>query len=137
MKLQGWTCPKTAKLPRVDLVRSTENWQQVYCGGQGAWRDEGGREEQSCSERWSHVQKHYFIQSLPHSSPAVDHDGIHCPRTARGRRLAVVFLQQLSNLQTESSSLLHQLHCHTLACPCGALQHCFVHLTKLTLTQLG
>ena len=43
-QLQGWSGSKTAKLPRVDSVRSTENWQQVYCGGQGACAEGGGGE---------------------------------------------------------------------------------------------
>ena len=33
----GWTGPKRADLPRVDLVMSRGNWRQVDSGGQGAW----------------------------------------------------------------------------------------------------
>ena len=39
---EGWTCPKIAKLPHVDSVRSTGNWRQVCSGGQGACGGRGG-----------------------------------------------------------------------------------------------
>ena len=38
----GWTGPKRADLPRVDLVMSRGNWRQVDSGSQGAWGQGGG-----------------------------------------------------------------------------------------------
>ena len=92
---QGWTGPKRTKVARVDSVKSRGNWRQVYSGGQGAWRRD------QCHYMlcvYSRRALSPLLPSHPLLSPAVHHDSIHCPRTARRRRLAVAFLQQLSNL---------------------------------------
>ena len=117
-------CPSSGGAPRMwaEGEGVGVDWSQKSRSDSGWFSDEqrelaAGRQWGSgcLGVGWGNVMKWSKQWQLslpaPPPSPAVHHDGIHCSWTSRGRRLAVTFLQQFSNLYNREHMSWFGIHC--------------------------